>query len=447
MYKLAIIGGGPAGYTAAERAAHHGLTSVIFEKKTLGGTCLNEGCIPTKALLYGAKTYTNALNAAKYGVNVPEATFDYAKMHSRKTKVVRKLVAGIKAKLNNELTTLVAAEASVVAYDKDKVVIQANGETYEAENLLLCCGSENIVPPIPGIDSSAVWNSTDALNCNQLPTSMAIVGGGVIGMEFAALFCSLGVKVSVIEMMPEILGNMDRDTSAMLREDYTKRGIDFYLQARVTAINGNTVCFTHEEQEKTIEAEHILVSVGRKASIQGLECLPLEYAKKGIAVDEHMRTNLPNVYAAGDITGFSMLAHTAVREAEVAVHHLAGVPDAMSYNAIPGVVYTCPEVAGVGQTELSLQQVGTAYEVAKLPMTFSGRFVAENEGVNGLCKVIYAADTHKILGIHMFGNPASEIINMAALAIEQGLTVEQWRNGVVGHPTVSEIIKETLWTV
>lgn len=447
MYKLAIIGGGPAGYTAAERAAHHGMSTIIFEKKALGGTCLNEGCIPTKALLYGAKTYTNALNAAKYGVNVEGACFDYAKMHSRKTKVVRKLVAGIKAKLNNDLCTVISAEATVTAYSPEKVTITANGETYEAENLLLCNGSENIVPPIPGIESPAIWNSTDALACNTLPETVAIVGGGVIGMEFAALFCSLGVKVSVIEMMPEILGNMDNETSALLREDYAKRGIDFYMQARVTSFDGNTVYFEHEGENKSLTAERILVSVGRKAATQGLEALPLEYAKKGIAVNEHMQTNLPNVYAAGDITGYSMLAHTAVHEAEVAVHHLCGIQDAMSYNAIPGVVYTCPEVAGVGLTETACTQAGQPCATAKLPMTFSGRFVAENEGVNGLCKVIFNPENNKVVGVHLFGNPASEIINMAALAIERGLTVEEWRNSVVGHPTVSEIVKETLWSI
>lgn len=447
IYKLAIIGGGPAGYTAAERAAHHGMTSVIFEQKALGGTCLNEGCIPTKALLYSAKTYMQATNAAKYGVSVENPSFDYAKMHSRKGKIVRKLVAGIKSKINNDLTTFVASEAVVTNYTPEKVTITANGETYEAENVLLCCGSDNIVPPIPGIDSPNVWNSTDALNINQLPTSVAIVGGGVIGMEFAALFSSLGVQVSVIEMMPEILGNMDRETSALLRAEYAKKGVTFYMQARVTAIDNQTVHFTHEEQEKQITADKILVSVGRKARLNGLEALPLEMAKRGVAVNEHMQTNLANVYAAGDITGYSMLAHTAVCEAEVAVSNIAGEEACMSYNAIPGVVYTCPEVAGVGVTEEMAQANAINYAVAKLPMTFSGRFVAENEGVNGLCKVVYDVDSDKVLGVHMFGNPCSEIINMAALAIEQGLTVKQWRNIVVGHPTVSEIIKETLWSV
>jgi dihydrolipoamide dehydrogenase len=261
------------------------------------------------------------------------------------------------------------------------------------------------------------------------------------------LFSSLGVQVSVIEMMPEILGNMDRETSALLRAEYAKKGVTFYMQARVTAIDNQTVHFTHEEQEKQITADKILVSVGRKARTNNLEALPLEMAKRGVAVNEHMQTNLANVYAAGDITGYSMLAHTAVCEAEVAVSNIAGEEACMSYNAIPGVVYTCPEVAGVGVTEEMAQANAINYAVAKLPMTFSGRFVAENEGVNGLCKVVYDVDSDKVLGVHMFGNPASEIINMAALAIEQGLTVKQWRNIVVGHPTVSEIIKETLWSV
>lgn len=445
MIDIAIIGGGPAGYTAAERAVHQGRSVVLFEKKALGGTCLNEGCIPTKALLYSAKMYAHALEGTKYGVTAEHVTFDYAKMHLRKNKVVRKLTAGIKAKLTAENCRVVQGEAVVTYFSSEKIEIECNGECFEAAKLLLCMGSENKVPPISGINSACVWNSTDALNTNVLPTSIAIVGGGVIGMEFAALFHSLGVKVSVIEMLPEILGNMDMEISAMLRETYAKQGINFYMQAQVKEINDNEVFFEHEGEKKSIVADRILVNVGRRPITTGLDSLPLEKNRQGIAVNAFMQTNLPTVYAAGDITGISMLAHTAVREAEVAINNMCGIADEMHYNAIPGVVYTNPEVAGAGETETTLQQKGTAYKVKKIPMTYSGRFVAENEGVNGLCKILYRADDEKIVGVHILGNPASEIINMASLAIEKELTVTEWQRCIFGHPTVSEIIKETLF--
>ena len=241
-YFLAIIGGGPAGYTAAEKASKAGKDVILFEQNAVGGTCLNVGCIPTKSLLYGAKQYYNATHAQKYGVTAENVSFDFAAMQKRKTIVVRKLVAGIKARLNNEHCTLVSGAAKVISRQDSEVLIECNGQTYEAENLMICTGSTNFVPPIPGIkDNPAVWDSTDALAANELPASVIIVGGGVIGMEFATLYHELGVPVTVIEAMPTILPNLDPEVVQILLEKYKKAGINILTNTKVESLNGGKV--------------------------------------------------------------------------------------------------------------------------------------------------------------------------------------------------------------
>ena len=443
-YQVAIIGGGPAGYTAAEAAARAGLSVVLFEKRALGGVCLNEGCIPTKTLLYSAKVYDTTRHAQKYAISVQEPIFDLPKIIARKQKVVRKLVLGIKSRLTAAGVTMVTGEAEVA----DKSHVKCGGELYECDNLLLCAGSETFIPPIPGVEGVPYWTHRDALDCKQLPQSLVIVGGGVIGMEFASFFNSLGTKVTVIEMLDEILGGMDRELSALLRADYAKRGVTFLTSTKVVSLEGDAssvrVSVENAGGASVIEAEKVLLSVGRRPVLKGfgLENLDVEKDERGrLRVDSHMQTSLPGVYACGDLTGFSLLAHTAVREAEVAVHHIAGQADEMSYAAIPGVVYTNPEIAGVGETEESLQRKGIACRTVKLPMAYSGRFVAENEGVNGVCKLILS-ENDIILGAHVLGNPASEIIVQAGMAISLGLTAEQWARMVFPHPTVGEIFKE-----
>ena len=444
-YQVAIIGGGPAGYTAAEAAAKAGLSVVLFEKQSLGGVCLNEGCIPTKALLYGAKTYDAAKHASKYAVNVPEVSFDLGKMVARKQKVVRKLVLGIKARLTAQQVQMVTGEAVV----KDAHRVQCGEEVYECEHLILCTGSDTFIPSVPGLDKVDYWTHREALANKEVPQSLVIVGGGVIGMEFASFFCSLGVKVTVVEMLPEILGGMDTELAAMLRTEYTKKGVTFLMGTRVTG-----VCHTDEgvmvnyikgiDEDGSFTAERLLMSVGRRPVTKGwgLENLGLECTEnRCIKVDEHMQSSVPGVYVCGDLNGVSLLAHTAVREAMVAVHHLTGVDDRMSYRAIPGVVYTNPEIATVGLTEERLQKEGVSYKVHKLPMAYSGRFVAENEGVNGVCKVLTAEDG-TVLGASMLGNPASELIVMAGMAIEDGKKLADWKRYVFPHPTVGEIFLE-----
>ena len=450
MTDLLIIGGGPAGYVAAERAGHHGLSVTLFEKKALGGVCLNEGCIPTKTLLYSAKTYENALHADKYGVQTENVGYDYEKIISRKNKVVRKLVAGVKSKMTANQVTVIEGAATIVGRGQDGIEVSCNGDIYKGKNLLICTGSEAAVPPIPGLKEAGdvVVTNREILELKQQPKSLVVIGGGVIGMEFASFFNSLGTKVTIVEMLPEILGGLDFEISAMLRDIYAKKGIDFHLNAKVVQVDGHKVVFEKEGKTQTVEGEKILLSVGRRPVTQGfgLENLNVELNRGGIKTDEKMRTNVPGVFAAGDVTGFSLLAHTASREGEVVVNNLVGRQDRMRYNAIPGVVYTNPEVAGVGETEESAKAKGIAYKVAKLPMSYAGRFVAENEGGNGLCKVLVGEKYGEVIGVHLLGNPSSEIIYGACMAIEQEMTVKELQEVVFPHPTVSEIIKETIFS-
>lgn len=282
----------------------------------------------------------------------------------------------------------------------------------------------------------------------ERPASLVVIGGGVIGMEFASFYNSLGTKVTVVEMLPEILGGLDFEVSAMLRDIYTKKGITFNLNAKVVQIADNKVVFEKEGETHSVEGEKILLSVGRRPVTKGfgLENLGVELLRNGIKVDEKMRTNIPGVFAAGDVTGFSLLAHTASREGEVVVNNLTGRNDIMRYNAIPGVVYTNPEVAGVGETEESAKAKGIAYKVAKLPMAYAGRFVAENEGGSGICKVLVGEKHGEVIGVHLLGNPSSEIIYGACIAIEQEMTLKEMQEVVFPHPTVSEILKETVFS-
>ena len=458
MYDLAIIGAGPGGYVAAERAGAAGLKVVLFERKSLGGVCLNEGCIPTKTLLYSAKVYNYAKTGDHYGVYCENPTFKYGEFVDRKDKVVKKLVGGIKAAMKGFKVEVVNAEAMIMGRGADGIEVEAGGQSYFSRNLLICTGSEAAVPPFPGLKEAGdvIVTNREILAIKEQPKELVVIGGGVIGMEFAAFYSTLGTKVTVVEMLPKILGPLDDEISTMLQNIYAKRGINFCLKCKVTGIEGNTVVYEDPEGKVCrVSGDKILVSVGRRANLQGfgLENLGVELALNpagrpyGIKVDDHMRTNIPGVFAAGDVKGFSMLAHTASREGEVVVNNILGKEDRMRYDAIPGVVYTNPEVAGVGLTEEQAKASGKDFKVIKLPMAYSGRFVAENEGGEGICKIIVGAKYHEVLGLHMLGNPCSEILQSGCIAIEQEMTVEQLKEVVFPHPTVSEIIKETAFSM
>ncbi len=443
-YQLAVIGGGPAGYTAAEIAGKAGMSVVLFEKNALGGVCLNEGCIPTKTLLYSAKIYEHAIEGSKYGVNAENVSVDLPKIIARKAKIIRKLGLGIKARLTAANVKIVLGEAFIV----DKNNIKCGEESYVCDKMIICTGSETIIPDIKGLDEVCWWTHRDALNNKEIPSSLTIIGGGVIGIEFASFFNSLGTKVTVIEMLDEILGAMDNEISSFVRTEYIKRGIKFILSAKVLEVynvdNHIDIIYQDTQGVNTIESEKLLLSVGRRPVMKGigLENLDMELTeRKCIKVRDDMQSSVNGVYVCGDLNGTSLLAHTAIREAEVAVNNILGIEDRMEYTSVPGVVYTNPEVSGVGSTEEQLIMQGMEYNSIKLPMTYAGRFVVENEGFNGLCKILTKKD-NTMLGVHIVGTPSSEFIVVAGNAIRNNEKLDDLKRYIFPHPTVSEILHE-----
>ncbi|MBK5203533.1 MAG: dihydrolipoyl dehydrogenase [Prolixibacteraceae bacterium] len=447
LYDLAIIGGGPAGYVGAELAGKKGLKVILFDKRALGGVCLNEGCIPTKTLLMSEKVLESAREASKYGIGVENLSIDFDKIMKRKDKITKKLVSGVGAKMKRAKVDVVMSEAVIKGKNTEGITISADGKEFKAVNLLVCTGSEAAVPPIPGLDPNEILTNREILKLKEIPKNLVIIGGGVIGGEFADFFNAMGSKVTVIEMLPEILNGIDEDVAAFVRKEFTKRGVDYYLQAKVTSLKGKEVFFEKDGKTSSIKGDQVLLSVGRRVNVAGigLESLGVDFTRRGIKVDSHCRTNVPNVFAAGDITGFSQLAHTASREAIVVVNNILGNKDNMRYDAIPGVVYTHPECASVGLTEAAAKAKGIEVEVRSLSMAYAGRFVIENEGKDGFCKIIAGKKYGEILGVHMVGGSCSEIIWGACALIEAQLRVQDVKELVFPHPTVSEIIRETIF--
>ena len=449
-FDIAIIGGGPAGYNAAANASANGLQVVLFEHTALGGVCLNEGCIPTKTLLHSANLLDEIRESAAYGIHIDGAiSASYAEIVARKEKVVKTLTSGVAYKLKGAGVTVVSQTARLTGEEGDRILVATEEETYSVSYVLLATGSETAIPPIPGLNEVNYWTSREALSATTLPQDITIIGGGVIGMEFAGIYTSLGVPVRVIEMAPEILGAMDRETSAMLRKEYARRGIQFYLDTKVTAVSAEGVTIeTKEGKSEFLPASQLLLSVGRRPVTEGLglETLSITMNRSAVVVNEYMQTSHPRVYAAGDITGFSMLAHTAIREGEVAINHLiGGADDPMCYDAVPAVVYMHPEIAGVGATEEKLRAEGRYYRVLKLPMAYAGRYVVENEQASGLCKVL-VDENDTILGCHILGNPASELILLAGIAVTDRSNIEDFRRHIFPHPPAGEILHEVLFS-
>jgi len=443
MYDLGIIGAGPAGYVAAERAGHKGLKVVIFDKRWLGGVCLNEGCIPTKTLLYSAKIYENSLHGNLYGIYNDNVKFNYPEIIQRKDKVVKKLVGGVAAKMRTARAEVVYAQAYIVGKDKEFIYIKAGENEYKCKNVLIATGSEAALPPIENIEKYAMTNR-EILQLNEFPESINIIGGGIIGIEFASFFATLGAKVRIFEILDDILPDVEPEIKSIIKNELNKKSVEIYLKARVKIAFKDHIIVELEGKDQRFDASVLLVATGRKLNIDniGLENVGVEYSQKGIKVDKYCRTNIPNIYAAGDVNGVSLLAHTAYREAEVAVNNIIGERDIMRYDAIPSVLYSNPEIASVGITEKQAKEMNIDYISTTLPMAYAGRFVAENEGKNGLIKVIAGKKFGEILGVHMIGNPSSEIIFGAAMAIEMQMRIKDLQHIVFPHPTVSEILKE-----
>ncbi len=450
QFDLIIIGGGPAGYRAAERAADEGLSTLLFEKRTIGGVCLNEGCIPSKTFLYSAKIFDYAKGGgAKYGVSCENAKLDQQAVLRRKNKVVKKLTMGIAAQLKAGQVTVVNEEAEIKGRTDSGIKVTAGGEEYLGTRLLLATGSTPTLPPIDGLldalQSGFALTNREVLDLTEIPKALVVVGGGVIGLEMASYYASAGSEVTVVEMLSSIGGPIDGEIAAMLQKAYAKKGITFLLNTTAKRFANGQVTVEQDGQTQELACDKVLVSIGRRPVLpKGVDTLKLTIERGAVVTDEHMLTSELNVYAAGDMNGKSMLAHTAYREAEVAVNHMAGKNDTMDYTAIPYVIYTNPEVAGCGDTLASAKAKGLDAFEKKVPMAYAGRFVAENEGGEGILKVVMEP-SGRLLGVSMIGNPASEIIFGAAMMIGKEMRAKDLQRIVFPHPTVSEIFREVIF--
>lgn len=442
MVDLIIIGAGPGGYEAALYAARKGKSVILIEKEYIGGTCLNVGCIPTKTLLHSAKVFTEAQEAHKFGINLKDPVFDMSAVINRKNKIVNQLTRGVESSLKAAKVEMVRGEAKI----RSKGKVAVNGKTYEGSHILISTGSRPAKPPIPGADSKFVMDSTGILNIDKIPESLTIIGGGVIGIEFASLFSAIGTKVTVIEMLDKICPGIDGEIAKLLQRALKKDGVEFFLSAKVESINNNTVTFSQKDQLQEKNSELILMATGRTPNLEGLglDDVKLDYDRTGIKVDKAGKSNIAGIWACGDVTGRCLLAHSATREGQVAVNNMFGEKDQMSYRAMPGVVYSHPEVASVGLTEEAAKESNIDYKVVKKQLGIAGRFLVENVGKSGTCKVLLGKKYNEILGVHIIGGCCSEMIWGAVTFIENEMCVSDITKIIFPHPTVSEAIKETI---
>ena len=454
MFDVIVIGGGPGGYLAAERLGHRGKKVLVIEKQYMGGTCLNVGCIPTKTLLNSAKHYLHAKEAGQFGVHTDNVSFNMTEMMSWKEQVVKTLRSGVTASVKKCGAQIIEGTGVIVAPGSVKVA--ETGETFQAKAILVAAGSVPAMPPIPGAKGNpAVVDSTGLLSVEACPERLCVIGGGVIGIEFASLFGTLGSQVSVVEMMDEIIPPMDKEQAPLLRK--ALHNTTFHLGCKVERLEGGTVHFTTKDgKQESVTADLVLMAVGRRSETQswGGKEIGVDIIPKGVNVDDRMRTNITGIWAAGDVNGRSMLAHSAYRMAEVAVNDICSYLDGtenrdlMRYNAIPWVVYSIPEAAGVGMTQQEAESKGIAVKTASVPMLVSGRFIAENgTKATGTVKVVVDVQTDMILGVHILGPYASEMIWGAAALIENEMRVQDVKQMIFPHPTVCEAIREAIWSL
>lgn len=454
VFDLMIIGGGPGGYLCAERAAATGMSVVLFEKRNIGGVCLNEGCIPTKTLLNSAKLYRHAVESESFGVKSENVSYDHARVIQRKGGVVKTLVGGVVSALSSHNVRVVKAAAQIQGRgDEGYTLITDGGESYTGRRLCIATGSEPVIPPIPGLreglESGFVMTNREILDDKMLPESLVCIGGGVIGLEMACYFASVGVKVTVIEMTDKIAGATDPDICDVLTMEYKKRGMEFLLSAKVLEVTEKGVVYEQNGEQKTLNCGKVLLSAGRRPSTDGigLESIGVLTERGAVVTDRHMCANVANVYAVGDCNGRVMLAHTAYREAEVAVNHMCGKKDEMRYEHIPSVIYTDPEVASVGMSLSDAESKGLKVKEVVMSTMYSGRYVAETENGPGFCKLIVDRLTDRLLGVHMVGSYASEQILACEMMLDSEMPIEQLKKTIFPHPTVCEVVRETLFSI
>ena len=437
-YDLIIIGAGPGGYEMAAEAAHHGLQVAIVERDVLGGTCLNRGCIPTKALCRCAEVVNTLNEASAWGVNTGTVQVDYAAAVERKDQVVISLREGVAMLMGQPGITLLQGEASFV----DAHTIEVAGERLQARHVVIATGSAPRGLPIEGAELA--MTSDDILSMTTLPQRLCIVGGGVIGMEFAGIFAAYGVEVTVVEFCKEILPPFDKDIAKRLKSVLSKRGIKFITQAAVKALarTGSEMVVTYDAKgkEQSLLCDAVLMSVGRQPVLpQGLDKAGVEVGRRGIIVDEHMCTSTPAVYAIGDVNGLCMLAHAASAQGKVALAHILGQESHVNLNIVPSAVFTTPELAMVGLTEDQCAEKGLDVMVKKSFFRSNGKAVAMGEP-DGLVKMIVDASTRRIVGCHICGAHAADLIQEVVMAMNANCTIDDLVNSIHGHPTLGEVV-------
>jgi dihydrolipoamide dehydrogenase len=443
MHDLIVIGAGPGGYEAAAHAARMGKKVALVEKERLGGTCLNVGCIPAKTFLRSSKLFHECTEAAAFGVVLGSVKFDMPTMVARKNRIVGTLTKGVESMLKRAGVELITGEARLLG----RGAVQVGAERYEAANILIATGSRPAEPPIPGIRSERVLDSNTVFGLDHVPETIAIIGGGYIGLEFACFFNEIGTKVTVYEMLPQIATGSDQEISNRMLQILKRQGVEFHLSAKVLGIEGQTVRYQAADGSAAeATAEYILNATGRAPTVKGLglEEAGVDFSNKGIRTSDQGKTNVAGIWACGDVTGRRMLAHAATREGMVAVNNMFGGKDRIRYHAIPAVIYTHPEVASVGRSEEELKSLGIEYKKAVVPMAVAGRFLVENEGGTGLVKVLAGARYGEILGVHAIGDGSSEFIIAAAAMVETEMCIRDAGEIVFPHPTVSEALREAI---
>lgn len=450
-FDVTIFGAGPGGYLAAERAGQAGLKTLLIEKRHIGGTCLNEGCIPTKTILRSAKLFHACKSAGTYCVNCEGVSIDQKAVVARKRAVTANLVAGVKAGLKGAKVKTVEAEGRILGRDADGIIVEAAGTAYHTKNLILATGSHPIIPGIDGLKEALadgfVLTSTELLELEEIPERLCVVGGGVIGLEMATYYAMVGTKVEIVEAAAKVAGELDAEATEIVKKACEELGMSFRLNTRAVSFGKGTVIVEAGGQRDEIKCDKVLLCIGRAANIDGfgLETLHVPTEKGRISVDEYCMTGVPNVYAIGDCNGTGMLAHVAYRQGEVAVKHITGRKDPMCWNVVPSLVHTEPEAAFVGETVESAGAKGIDAVGVKLSMNYSGLYLAENDNGKGIIKAVFDKKKKTLIGATIVGGPASELITVCSMMIGNEMSVERMKSYVYPHPTYSEIIKEAIF--